>query len=257
MTAVKIGIIIGSTRPGRVGDQVAKWVLEQASARSDAEFELVDLVDFALPHLDEAIPPSLGQYAQAHTKAWAEKVDSFDGYIFVTPEYNHSTSGALKNALDFVYGEWNNKAAGLVSYGAAGGTRAAEHLRLILGELQVADVRQQVSFSLLTDFEAYTKFTPAPYHAGMLATQLDQLVPWSLALRDVRSTALARPRSAYPERLAAHRSGGTTARPPEPAVRPSGRLRSRGTRRSSAPSPSAPRRGRMPRPCLARHAAGS
>lgn len=186
MSAVRIGIIIGSTRPGRVGDQVAKWVLEQAQQRTDATFELVDLVDFALPHLDEAMPPAMGQYAQAHTKAWAEKVDSFDGYIFVTPEYNHSTSGALKNALDFVYAEWNNKAAGLVSYGSVGGTRAAEHLRLILGELQVADVRQQVSFSLMTDFEAYTKFAPAGYHAGMMAAQLDQLVPWAVALRSVR-----------------------------------------------------------------------
>ena len=189
MSAVRIGIIVGSTRPGRVGEQVARWVLEQAQTRTDAEFELVDLVDFALPHLDEAIPPAMGQYAQAHTKAWAEKVDSFDGYIFVTPEYNHSTSGALKNALDFVYAEWNNKAAGLVSYGSAGGTRAAEHLRLILGELQVADVRQLVSVSLMTDFEAYTKFTPAGYHAGMLAAQLDQLVPWALALRSVRDSA--------------------------------------------------------------------
>lgn len=189
MSAVRIGIIIGSTRPGRVGDQVARWVLENASARADAEFELVDLAEYQLPHLDEAVPPSLGQYAKAHTKAWAEKVDSFDGFIFVTPEYNHSTSGALKNALDFVYGEWNNKAAGLVSYGAAGGTRAAEHLRLILGELQVADVRQQVSFSLMTDFENYTAFKPAAYHAGMLATQLDQLVPWAGALRAVRDGA--------------------------------------------------------------------
>jgi NAD(P)H-dependent FMN reductase len=186
MSAVRIGIIIGSTRPGRVGDQVARCVLEQAQSRSDAEFELVDLADFALPHLDEVIPPSLGQYANAHTKAWAAKVDSFDGYVFVTPEYNHSTSGALKNALDFVYGEWNNKAAGLVSYGSAGGTRAAEHLRLILAELQVADVRQQVSFSLMTDFENYSRFTPAAYHAGMFATQLDQLVPWATALRSVR-----------------------------------------------------------------------
>lgn len=188
MSAVRIGIIIGSTRPGRVGDQVARWVLEHASARTDAEFELVDLADFALPHLDESVPPSLGQYAKEHTRAWADKVASFDGYIFVTPEYNHSTSGALKNAIDFVYGEWNNKAAGLVSYGAAGGTRAAEHLRLILGELQVADVRQQVSFSLMTDFEQYTTFAPAGYHEGTLATQLDQLVPWAAALRSVRES---------------------------------------------------------------------
>ncbi|QAY72674.1 NADPH-dependent oxidoreductase [Agromyces protaetiae] len=186
MTALKIGIIIGSTRPGRVGDQVAKWVLDQARAHGGAEFEIVDLKDFALPHLDEAIPPSLGQYANEHTKAWAEKVEEFDGYVFVTPEYNHSTSGALKNAIDFVYAEWNNKAAGLVSYGSAGGTRAAEHLRLILAEIQIADVRQQVSFSLMTDFENYTVFTPAPYHAQAMKTQLDQLVAWAGALRTVR-----------------------------------------------------------------------
>jgi NAD(P)H-dependent FMN reductase len=216
MTAVKIGIIIGSTRPGRVGDQVAKWVLEQASARTDAEFELVDLADFALPHLDEAVPPSLGQYAQAHTKAWAEKVDSFDGYIFVTPEYNHSTSGALKNALDFVYGEWNDKAAGLVSYGAAGGTRAAEHLRLILGELQVADVRQQVAFSLMTDFENYRVFTPAAYHQGMLATQLDQLVPWAAALKGVRDARSALAAAASPEAASHART------PPHPPSRAPG-----------------------------------
>jgi len=99
--------------------------------------------------------------------------------------------GVAVGALDFVYGEWNNKAAALVSYGAAGGTRAAEHLRLILGELQVADVRQQVSFSLMTDFENYSVFTSAAYHGGMLATQLDQLVPWARALRDVRDATLA------------------------------------------------------------------
>ena len=189
--SLRIGIIIGSTRPGRVGDQVAKWVLEQAATRDDAEYELVDLTDFALPHLDEAMPASMGQYANDHTKAWAEKVASFDGYVFVTPEYNHSTSGALKNAIDFVYGEWNNKAAGLVSYGAASGTRAAEHLRLILGELQIADVRQQVAFSLATDFENYSAFTPAPFHAGMMQTQLDQLVAWAGALQGVRQGALA------------------------------------------------------------------
>lgn len=189
MSPVKIGIILGSTRPGRVGEQVARWVLDEARGRTDAEFELVDLADFDLPHLDEVMPAALGQYANPHTQAWAAKIAEFDGYVFVTPEYNHSTSGALKNAIDFIYGEWNNKAAGLVSYGSAGGTRAAEHLRLILGELQIADVRQQVSFSLMTDFENYTAFTPAGHHAGMLATQLDQLVTWAGALRGVRAAA--------------------------------------------------------------------
>jgi NAD(P)H-dependent FMN reductase len=183
----KIGIILGSTRPGRNGEAVAKWVHDLASKRDDAEFELVDLLDYSLPHLDEAIPASAGQYANAHTKAWAEKIATFDGYVFVTPEYNHSTSGALKNAIDYLYGEWNNKAAGFVSYGGAGGTRAVEHLRLIAGELQIADVRAQVAFSLLTDFENYSVFRPADYHEDRLATMLDQLVAWSKALATVRA----------------------------------------------------------------------
>ena len=191
MSQVRIGIIIGSTRPGRVGDKVAKWVLEHAAQRDDADYELVDLADFSLPHLDEATPASRGQYANEHTRAWAEKIASFDGFVFVTPEYNHSTSGALKNAIDFIYGEWNNKAAALVSYGVSGGVRAAEHLRLVLGELQIADVRQQVSFSLVTDFENYTEFAPKGTQAAQLETQLDQLVSWAGALQGVREQSLA------------------------------------------------------------------
>ncbi len=187
----RIGIILGSTRPGRNGEAVAKWVLEQAAQRADAEFELVDLLDYNLPHLDEAVPPSMGQYAHEHTRRWAAKIASFDGFIFVTPEYNHTTSGALKNAIDFIYGEWNNKAAGFVSYGSAGGVRAVEHLRLIMGELQVADVRTQVSFSLATDFENYSVFTPAGYHEGLAQTLFDQVVSWSTALESVRKVSVA------------------------------------------------------------------
>src|SRR5947209_20163624 len=141
---LKIAIIIGSTRPNRNGEAVAKWVYQVAKKRSDAEFELVDIKDFNLPLLDEPVPPSLGQYTKEHTRAWAAKIDSFDAYVFVTPEYNHGTSGALKNAIDFLYKEWNNKAAGFVGYGSALGARAVESLRLVMGELQVADVRAQV-----------------------------------------------------------------------------------------------------------------
>ncbi|MGX5682745.1 NADPH-dependent FMN reductase [Schumannella luteola] len=192
MSQLRIGIILGSTRPGRRGEQVAKWVLEQASARDDAAYELVDLADFDLPHLDEAIPPSAGQYAGEHTRRWAATIDSFDGFVFVTPEYNHSTSGVLKNALDYLYGEWNNKAAGFVSYGAAAsGARAVEHLRLIVGELQIADVRQQVGISLYSDFEGFTTLKPIPHHEAPLSTMLDQLTSWSTALRSVRTAALS------------------------------------------------------------------
>ena len=185
----KIGIVLGSTRPGRNGEQVAKWVLDVASQRDDAEYELVDLADYPLPHLDEAIPASVGQYQNEHTKQWAQKIAEFDGFVFVTPEYNHSTSGVLKNAIDYLNKEWNNKAVGFVSYGAVGGARAAEHLRLIVGELQMADVRQQVALSLITEFENYSVFKPGEHQLPFLNTLLDQVVAWSDALAPLREQA--------------------------------------------------------------------
>jgi NAD(P)H-dependent FMN reductase len=90
---IKVAIILGSTRPGRIGEAVARWVYEIAKKRSDAEFELVDLLDYDLPLLDEPVPPTLGQYSKPHTKTWAAKIEPFDAYVFVTPEYNHGTSG--------------------------------------------------------------------------------------------------------------------------------------------------------------------
>src|SRR3954467_7194402 len=161
---IRIAIFTGSTRPGRVNEAVARWVYDLAKQRTDADFELVDIAEFNLPLLDEPMPPSRGQYSQAHTRRWAEKIASFDAFVFVAPEYNHGISGALKNALDFLYGEWNNKAAGFVGYGSAGGTRAVESLRLVMAELQIADVRAQVALSLHSDFENFTVFMPASYH---------------------------------------------------------------------------------------------
>jgi NAD(P)H-dependent FMN reductase len=183
---LKIGIILGSTRPGRNGEAVAKWVTEKVGRRQDVQFELIDIRDFNLPLLDEPIPPSMGQYSKEHTKRWAATIAQLDAFIFVTPEYNHSTSGALKNAIDFLYAEWNNKAAGFVSYGSAGGARAVEHLRLIMAELQIATVRAQVMFSLFTDFENFNTFKPAAMHEGTLKTMVDQLVAWGKAMQSVR-----------------------------------------------------------------------
>ena len=162
MKAPRIAIIIGSTRPGRNGEAVAKWVYEIAQKRTDAEFELVDIRDFNLPLLDEPIPPSMGQYSKPHTKAWAAKVGSFDGYVFVTPEYNHGVPGALKNAIDFLFREWNDKAAGFVSYGGAGGARAVEQLRLVMAEVQMATVRNQVLLSMFTEPRNFKEPRPVP-----------------------------------------------------------------------------------------------
>jgi NAD(P)H-dependent FMN reductase len=183
----RIGIILGSTRPNRNGEQVARWVLDVASRHDDAEFELVDLRDYPLPHLDEPLPPSLGQYQNEHTKQWADKIASFDGFVIVTPEYNHGTSGVLKNAIDYLYAEWNNKAVGFVSYGAVGGTLAVGQLRQVAGELQLADVRQQVALSLLTEFENLSVFKPGDYNLPALNTLLDQVLAWSTALAPLRA----------------------------------------------------------------------
>ncbi|HLU71116.1 MAG TPA: NAD(P)H-dependent oxidoreductase [Nonomuraea sp.] len=185
---IKIGIIIGSTRPGRSGESVARWVHDLAVKRGDADYQLVDLADFALPHLDETLPAAAGQqYERAHTRAWSDRITEFDGFVFVTPEYNHSITGALKNAIDFLYHEWSDKAAGLVSYGVDGGARAAEHLRQVLGRLKVADVPAQVTLSLYTDFEDMSRFCPGPHQEERVTTMLDQVGAWAKALRPVRA----------------------------------------------------------------------
>ncbi|MGI5502284.1 NADPH-dependent FMN reductase [Lentzea sp. CA-135723] len=194
MSNLKIAVVIGSTRPGRNGKTVADWVMAQAAGRTGADYEVLDLLDYPLPHLDEPMSAKAGPgtYTQDHTKAWASKVAEYDAYVFVTPEYNHSTSGVLKNAIDYLYAEWNNKAAGFVSYGGVGGARAIEHLRGVLSELQVAHVQQQLSFSLFTDFENFSAFQPAEIHATFAQVMFDQLESWAGAMRSVReATALA------------------------------------------------------------------
>jgi NAD(P)H-dependent FMN reductase len=189
---LRIAIILGSTRPGRKGEAVARWVYNIAKKQrsNDAEFEYVDIKDFNLPLLDEPGMISQGQYTQDHTKKWSAKIDSFDAYVFVTAEYNHGIPGALKNAIDFLYREWNNKAAGFVSYGGTGGVRAVEDLRLVMAELQVATVRAQVTLSLFTDFEKLTTFKPAQYQEQYVNTMLDQVIAWSTALKALRTKKL-------------------------------------------------------------------
>jgi NAD(P)H-dependent FMN reductase len=187
MSMFRVAIVTGSTRPGRNNEAVTRWVYGLAQARQDAQFELVDIADYNLPLLDEPLPPSLGQYTHEHTRKWSEKIGSFDAYVFVTPEYNHGTSGALKNAIDYLYREWNDKAAAFVSYGGAAlGTRAVEHLRLVMAELQVATVRNQVALSFFTDFENFATFKPEARREPQVHAMLDQLITWGRALQTVR-----------------------------------------------------------------------
>lgn len=184
---IDVGIIIGSTRPGRRGEAVARWVHEFAQRRGDARYQLVDIATYELPLLDEPHPPSQGNYAMAHTRRWAATIAALDAFVFVTPEYNHGAPAALKNALDFLYAEWTDKAAGFVSYGGTGGTRAVEHLRGTMAELQIADVRQQVTLQLATDWKSYQTFEPAAYHEKRLATLLDEVLRWGGALAALRA----------------------------------------------------------------------
>jgi len=180
MNQLKIGIIIGSTREGRVSPQVATWVKEQADLRGDATYDIVDIKSFKLPLLGESEDLT-------GVQAWNEALASFDGFVFVAGEYNHSITGSLKNALDSARDPWNNKAAGIVSYGSVGGARAAEHLRGILGELQIADVRTHVALSMFTDFENWSVFKPQELHLTNLNLMLDQLTLWAKALKTVRN----------------------------------------------------------------------
>src|SRR5882762_263974 len=185
---LKIGVIVGSTRPGRKAAAVATWVHDILKSRKDAVFEIVDIEDYKLPLLDEPVPPSMHQYSRPHTKAWSEKIASLDAYIFVTPEYNHATSAALKNAIDFLFREWNNKAAGFVGYGGAGGVRAVEILRLVMGEIKIADVRAQVALSLFTDFENFTTVKPHEKHDKAVHLMADEVIAWGGALKALRGT---------------------------------------------------------------------
>jgi len=176
-----IGIILGSTREGRVSPQVGEWVKGIADMRGDAQYEIVDIADYNLPFLgttDDADPA---------VSRWNEKLFSLDGFVFIVQEYNHSITGALKNALDLAREAWNNKAAGIVSYGSTGGARAAEHLRGILGELMIADVRTHPTLSLFTDFENMTVFKPAERHRQTVNEMLNQLIAWSAALKPLRA----------------------------------------------------------------------
>lgn len=184
----KIKIIAGSTRPGRFNIQPATWIHEQAKAREGVEFELIDLEKENLPILDESVPAIMGQYELPHTKAWSEKISEADGFIFVTPEYNHSYAPVLGNALTYLNKEWNYKPVSFVSYGsAAGGSRAVEHLRGIAGELRMFDLREQViipHYYFNQDDKGQYKWGEA--EEKQATALLDEIITWTQKLKTAR-----------------------------------------------------------------------
>ncbi|WP_410634905.1 NADPH-dependent FMN reductase [Amycolatopsis sp. cmx-4-83] len=198
---LRLGVILGTTRPGRRGPLVAPWVVDvgrehQLVRAGTAEIEFLDLAEFGLPLLEEPFPAKFGRYQQDSTRRWAARIDALDGFVFVTPEYNHSIPAALKNAVDHLYAEWGDKAAGIVSYGVNGGIRGAEHLRHVLAELKVAAVRSQPALSVFDDFVitdplAAGEFRPRDNQREAVASMFDEVVTWAQALRPVRTAAVA------------------------------------------------------------------
>ncbi|MGN0062993.1 MAG: NADPH-dependent FMN reductase [Nocardioides sp.] len=181
---MRIAIIVGTTRPGRVGPSVGRWVLEQAQAYGGAEYELVEVADFGLVLLDEATVPGAAarQYENPATRRWSETIDSFDGFVFVTAEYNHSIPAAFKNAFDVLYPEWGGKAVAFVSYGADGGVRAVEHWRPVVANAHLLAVRSVVTLPTYIDF-GDDGFAPTERRAGEAEKMLGALLELTATLR--------------------------------------------------------------------------
>ena len=182
----RLAVITGSVRPNRVGSGVARWVAEKASTVEGVEAEVLELADFNLPVFAEEVPPMMAAPKDPAAVAWNEALARFDAYIFVTPEYNRSLPGALKNAIDFIVPSvLANKAVGLVGYSYHGGLRPIEHLRGVLVNFTTGVVGNQVTLSLATDFDKGV-FAPAAYHDGEVPTMVKAIVAQDRALAALR-----------------------------------------------------------------------
>jgi len=196
MSKLKVGVIISSTRANRFGEIPAKWILEQANERPEIDAEIVDLRDYDLPFFNEATSNAWAPSQDPKAVAWQNKVSEYDAYIFVVAEYNRSITGALKNALDQAYTNWNNKAFGAVAYGSVGGARAVEHLRLIGVELQMVPVRSGVHIAGGDFMSVHPGFGGTKQISDLEASignstkeMLDQLVWWGQATKAARDAS--------------------------------------------------------------------
>jgi NAD(P)H-dependent FMN reductase len=188
----RIGIVIGSTRPSRFGEKPAAWLHGIAEKRTDLDFELIDLRDYPLPLFNESSSPAWGPVNNEVAQRWAERLAGLDGFVLVTPEYNHGTSAVLKNALDYAYKEYVRKPVAFVGYGGVGGARAVEHLRLVAVELQMAPVRSAVHIAgsdFLGLWQQGKSFDELPHLAQAAAAMLDELAWWTKALKTARENA--------------------------------------------------------------------
>lgn len=184
----KIKIILGSSRPSRFAEQPGKWLLELGQQMQNAEFELVDLAEIDLPFLDEPLPALHGKYQNEHTKAWSKIIDEADGFVFVVPEYNHGYTPVLKNAIDYLYHEWTQKPVAFLSYGsAAGGARAVEQLRAVVGHLSMYDITEHVIMpEYYTNLDENGAYKFGERHEKAAQAMLERLAFWATKMTDAR-----------------------------------------------------------------------
>ena len=187
-----ISVIVGSTRQGRFSEKPAQWIFEHLRKRKEIEARLLDLRDFPMPFFDQAVPPSMPgrpPYPNEVVQKWTAQIGASDGFVFVTPEYNYGTSAVLKNAIDWVYPEWNRKAAAFVSYGSAMGARAVQQLRETAIEVQMAPIRSSVPIPVAT---LWAHFQGGDVDKGLAeidqqaAAMIDDLLWWTSALKAAR-----------------------------------------------------------------------
>jgi NAD(P)H-dependent FMN reductase len=187
---VKLLVIVGSTRPGRVGRPIADWIVRQAAGHGGFDVEVADLAEIDLPLLDEPVHPAKAQYQHQHTKDWSARVAAADAFVFVMPEYNHSYNAALKNAIDYLNREWAYKPVGLVSYGGvSGGLRAVQALKPVLSALRMTPAVEAVPVPMVQSMMRDGAFAPTDIVAASAGAMLDELVKLAAALRPLHTAA--------------------------------------------------------------------
>jgi len=189
VTKPVLRIIIGSTRPGRVGPSVAAWITERAVEHGGFDVQVTDLAELNLPMLDEPNHPRLRQYTHQHTRDWSALVDASDAFIFVTPEYNYGFNAALKNAIDYLFHEWHNKPAGIVSYGGiAAGTRATQMLKQVLTALKIMPVPEAVNIPFVAQhLDEDKRFKSTEVIEASATAMLDEVLRWAESLTPLRT----------------------------------------------------------------------
>ena len=183
-------IIIGSTRPGRVGPSVATWIAERAREHGGFDVQVTDLAELNLPLFDEPNHPRFKQYVHQHTKDWSAIVEASDAFVFVIPEYNYGFNAATKNAIDYLFGEWQHKPAGIVSYGGiSAGTRATQMLKQVLTALKIMPVPEAVNIPFVGQhLDEDRRFKPTELIDASATAMLDEVLAWSGALATLRAT---------------------------------------------------------------------